>query len=203
MALTDHNAVFIGSTDDGHTFVLVNRKIPAAHQTLVRAGFTTREHHGRTVYYLAPDTSEDAVERALTAAYSLMAHTMDLVDLAWTTRARASGQQPVPALSFCFNNGTVTATATTGPARAVLKQHRFTRTTGDTYAPPAGLGERDLVATVVRAETHGYADGLDVRVDLGIPTLAAIPAASRTRRPAAPSGPARPPLAPASGTPRR
>ncbi|MGW5366982.1 hypothetical protein ACWER6_01110 [Streptomyces sp. NPDC004009] len=46
--------VFIGSTDDGHTFVIINRRIHDADRLLTEAGFLAREHLGRTLYLLPP-----------------------------------------------------------------------------------------------------------------------------------------------------
>lgn len=189
MAITDHHDVFIGSTDDGWTFVIVNRPIRKAHRMLTGAGFTAREHQGRTLYLLPPQTGEDAHERAGVAAYGLMAHTLDLVDLAWTTRhPNASGAEP--GATIRFHDGTVTATALTDSGD-VLAQNGFTPTkASQEYTLPAGLSEADAMNAVVRAETHLHSYGLRVRVDLGIPTLQDIPPA-----------PSRPPSAPPPAPP--
>ncbi|PIM65985.1 hypothetical protein CTU88_45805, partial [Streptomyces sp. JV178] len=77
---------------------------------LTAAGFTAREHQGRTLYLLPPQTSEGAHESAGVAAYGLMAHTMDLVDLAWTTH-HPSTNDAEPEATIRFRDGTVTATA--------------------------------------------------------------------------------------------
>jgi hypothetical protein len=81
VSLLDIPDVFIGSTDDGHTFVLLNRRIRDADQLLTQAGFHSREHHGRRLYLLPPATAQDVHERAGVAMYALLAHTHDLVDL--------------------------------------------------------------------------------------------------------------------------
>jgi hypothetical protein len=190
MAITDHHDVFIGSTDDGWTFVIVNRPIRNAHRMLTGAGFAAREHKGHTLYLLPPQTGEDAHERAGVAAYGLMAHTMDLVDLAWTTRhPSASGAEPEATIRF--HDGTVTATALTDSAGKVFAQNGFTPAkASQEYTLPAGLSESDAVNAVVRAETHLHSYGVRVRVDLGIPTLQDIPPA-----------PSRPPSAPALPSP--
>ncbi|MFF3501133.1 hypothetical protein [Streptomyces sp. NPDC003247] len=176
MALTDHHDVFIGATGDGHTFLVLNRPIPQATRILTDAGFTARQHQGRTLYILPPDTAEDAHERAGVAAYGLMAHTHDLVDLAWTTRHHDGAQNP-PDVTFRFTDGTVTATAATHAAHAVLVRHGFTPTEQDgDYELPSALSERTTLSTVVSAEAHLHADGVSVHVDLGIPTVQDIPA---------------------------
>ncbi|GAA1193539.1 hypothetical protein GCM10009578_038480 [Streptomyces rhizosphaericus] len=56
MALTDHNDVFFGSTDDAWTFALLNASVLAGPRILTSVGFSAREHLGRTVYLLAPGT---------------------------------------------------------------------------------------------------------------------------------------------------
>ncbi|GAA4781867.1 hypothetical protein [Streptomyces ziwulingensis] len=177
MALTDHHDVFIGATFDGHTFLVLNRPIPGAVHMLTGAGFTVRRHQGRTLYLLPPDTAEDAHERAGVAAYGLMAHTHDLVDLAWTTRHYDGGQNP-PDVTFQFTDGTVTATAATDAAHAVLVRHGFT-TTGQErhYLLTDALSERTTLHAVVSAEAHLHAHGVSVHVDLGIATVADIPPA--------------------------
>ncbi|MFJ8151138.1 hypothetical protein [Streptomyces sp. NPDC094468] len=81
MSLLDFPDVFIGSTDDGHTFIVINRRIRDADRLLTQAGFLAREHLGRTLYLLPPGTAQDAHERAGIAMYGLLAHTHDLVDL--------------------------------------------------------------------------------------------------------------------------
>ncbi|MFJ6898120.1 hypothetical protein [Streptomyces hokutonensis] len=190
MSLVDHHDIFVGSTDDGWTFLVLNRPFNGAARILTAAGFTARQHQGRTLYILPPETATDAHERAGVAAYGLMAHTMDFVDLAWTTRHSSTGDAE-PEAAIRFRNGTVTATALTDRAAAVLARHGFTPAdTPQAYTLPTGLGEAATVNTVVRAETHLHADGVQVRVDLGIPTLHDIP-----------SAPPRPPAAPAPPSP--
>ncbi|MEU4486690.1 hypothetical protein AB0H94_17690 [Streptomyces purpurascens] len=84
MSLLDIPDVFIGSTDDGYTFVVLNRPIRDADRA--QAGFLTREHLGRRIYLLPPGTAQNAQERAGSAMYGLLAYTRDLIDLSWTTR---------------------------------------------------------------------------------------------------------------------
>lgn len=194
MALTDHSDVFIGSTGDGWTFVVLNRRIRNGARILTGAGFTAREHQGRTLYLLPPETAQDAHERAGVAAYGLMAHTLDLVDLAWTTRQHGATPSREPGVTICFTDHAVTATAATDQAAAVLAQHGFTPAGAKRqYALPPGLGESDAVSAVVRAESHLYADGISVRIDLGIATPQDIPPAP-SRPGAAPAPPLAPPV---------
>ncbi|MEU0426139.1 hypothetical protein ABZ235_21475 [Streptomyces canus] len=175
MALTDHHDVFIGSTGDGWTFVVLNRPIRNAAHILTGAGFTAREHQGRTLYLLPPETAEDSHERAGVAAYGLMAHTLDLVDLAWTTSQHGAPSRE-PDVTIRFTDNAVTATAATGQADAVLVQYDFIPAGAkQQYTLPPGLGERDALSAVVRAEAHLYSDGISVRIDLGIATTQDIP----------------------------
>ncbi|MDO0936413.1 hypothetical protein QQY66_33695 [Streptomyces sp. DG2A-72] len=189
MALIDHHDVFIGSTGDGWTFVVLNRPIPNAAHILTGAGFTAREHQGRTLYLLPPETAEEAQERASVAAYGLMAHTLDGVDLAWTTRQHGATPSREPDVTIRFTDHAVTATAAPGQADAILAQHGFTPAGAKRqYALPPGLGERDALMAVVRAEAYLYADGISVRIDLGIATTQDIPPAP-SRPGAAPAQP--------------
>ncbi|MGA5348601.1 hypothetical protein ACPCSQ_23455 [Streptomyces griseoincarnatus] len=57
VSLLDIPDVFIGSTDDGHTFVILNRRIRDADRLLTDAGSLPREHHGRRLYLLPPDSA--------------------------------------------------------------------------------------------------------------------------------------------------
>lgn len=125
MSLLDIPDVFIGSTDDGHTFVVLNRRIRDTDRLLTDAGFLTREHLGRTLYLLPPSTAQDAHERAGIAMYGLLAHTHDLVDLAWTTRQDDATPSREPDVTIRFTDHAVTATAATGHADAILAQHGF------------------------------------------------------------------------------
>ncbi|MEU9344148.1 hypothetical protein AB0D74_23405 [Streptomyces sp. NPDC048278] len=87
--------VFIGSTDDGHTFVVLNRRLREADRLLTDAGFLAREHLGRKLYLLPPGSAQDAHERAGVAVYGLLAHTHDLIDReSILTGAAADGEQP-------------------------------------------------------------------------------------------------------------
>lgn len=183
--------VFIGSTDDAHTFVVLNRRLRGANRLLTDAGFTARQVHGRTVYLLAPTTSEEANEQAGIAMYGLLAHTHDIVDLSWTTRWNPQSPEPEATLRFTLTDTTLTATATTEEARSILQQHGFAPSAdGTSYQPAGPLGEHDLLGAVVRAEAHAYALGFGVHVDLGIPTPDAIPTPPRSASTALPGGPA-------------
>ncbi|MGW5868234.1 hypothetical protein ACWFRJ_39515 [Streptomyces sp. NPDC055239] len=93
MPLLDIPDVFIGSTDDGHTFVVLNRRIRDADRLLTEAGFHPMQHLGRRLYLLPPGTAQDAQERAGIAMYGLLAHTHDLIDLSWTTRGIPTSPQ--------------------------------------------------------------------------------------------------------------
>lgn len=111
--------MFIGSTDDGHTFVVLNRRIRDTARLLTEAGFLTREHLGRTLYLLPPGTALDAHERAGIAMYGLLAYTHDLVDLAWTTRQDGAAPSREPDVAIRFTDHAVSATAATGQADAI------------------------------------------------------------------------------------
>lgn len=188
MTIMDVRDVFIGSTDDGHTFVILNRRILNADRLLTEATFLSREHCGRSLYLLPPGAAQDAHERAGVAMYGLLAHTHDLVDLSWTTRWSPDQSPGEPELHFQFDNGTVTVTAQTATARSLLEQHGFIpMADGVSYRPRDGLDERGLLGAVTAAEAHAYAHGLNARVRLGIPAPADIPA--NGRRPAATTGP--------------
>lgn len=193
MSLLDIPDVFIGSTDDGHTFVVLNRRIRDADRLLTDAGFLAHEHLGRTLYLLPPGTDQDAHERAGVAMYGLLAHTLDLVDLSSTTRWSPDTPEAAPDLRFQFTDGTVTATARTSAARSLLEQHGFVHAKdGSSYHLPPGLEQRILLGVVTAAEAHAYTHGLTVRVGLGIPTPTDIPAAPRRASPVAPSPPSGP-----------
>ncbi|MFI1890212.1 hypothetical protein [Streptomyces jumonjinensis] len=177
MAFIDHHDVFIGSTDDGWTFAVLNRRLPSeARQSLTDAGFITRAHQGRALYLLPPGqpTAENH-ERAGTALYGLLAHTMDFADLSWTTRWPSAGPEKAD-VRIVVADDQVTATARSTAGTEILAQHGFLPTHAG-QALPASLSERDRVAAVVRAESHLHAEGNIVHVSLGIPTLDAIPPA--------------------------
>ncbi|MEU4259116.1 hypothetical protein AB0B42_28740 [Streptomyces fradiae] len=189
MSLLDIPDVFIGSTDDGHTFVILNRRIRDADRLLTEAGFLPREHLGRRLYLLPPGTAQDVHERAGVAMYGLLAHTHDLVDLSWTTRWSPDQPAGEPDLQFKFGDGAVAVTASTTTALLLLEQHGFVPTAdGASYRTRDGLDERGLLGAVTAAEAHAYTHGLSARVHLGIPTPADIPASAR-RRSAPATGP--------------
>lgn len=188
MSFVDLPDVFIGSTDDAHTFVVLNRQLRGADRLLTGAGFTVREVNGRTVYLLPPGAAQEAHNQAGTAMYGLLAHTHDLVDLSWTTRWSPKGPVPAPDLRFTLTDDTVTASAATDQARSLLERHGFTPTAdGSSYRPPERCNEHALLGLVVRAEIHAHTQGLGARVDLGIPTPDAIPAAPRPATAAVPT----------------
>ncbi|MFD8847592.1 hypothetical protein [Streptomyces sp. NPDC059604] len=197
MSFIDIPDVFIGSTDDHHTFVVLNRPLRGANRVLTAAGFTARKVHGRRVYLLPPGTPEDANEKAGIAMYGLLAHTHDLVDLSRTTRWTPQNPAPAPDLHFAFAGTALTATAATDQARSLLEQHGFVLSAnGASYGLAIPVDERGLLGAVVRAEAHAHADGIGARIDLGIPTPDAIPAP-----PVAPSSPVT--GSPAAGPVRR
>ncbi|MCW8379781.1 hypothetical protein [Streptomyces justiciae] len=136
MSFVDHADVFIGSTGDAHTFVVLNRPIRGADRLLTGAGFTARTINDRNIYLLAPTTSEEANERAGIAMYGLLSHTHDLVDLSWTTRRSPHTPGPEPDLCFTLTDTALTATAATNEARSLLEQHGFTPTVGSSYQAP-------------------------------------------------------------------
>lgn len=192
MAFIDHHDVFIGSTDDGWTFAVLNRRLPhSARQALIEAGFTARTQRGRTLYVLPPgQPTAEAHERTGVALYGLLAHTMDFADLSWTTRWPNAGPETAD-VRIAFAGEQVTATAGTGTGRSILHRHGFAPARGQ-LTLPAGLGERDRVGAVVRAESHLHSEGITVHVSLGIPTLYAIPPVpGRTPAPS-PSRPGQP-----------
>ncbi|KPI02841.1 hypothetical protein OK074_4991 [Actinobacteria bacterium OK074] len=193
MSLIDHHDLFTGSTRDGWTFIVVNRPIPNAAHILTGAGFTARTHRGRTLYLLPPEKAKDAHAHAGPAIYGLMTHTVDVINLAWTTRE----DHVTPAVvTICFTDTAVTATVTaaTGHAEVLLTQLGFTATgTQRQYALPAGLAEHDALIAVVRAEAYLLADDISVHVDLGIATVQDIPPAPSRPGPV-PAPPATPPV---------
>ncbi|GAA2442374.1 hypothetical protein GCM10010433_49400 [Streptomyces pulveraceus] len=195
MSLVDVPDVFIGSTDDDHTFVVLNRPLRGARRMLIAAGFAARTVGGRTVYLLPPGTPEDANEKAGIAMYGLLAHTHDLVDLSRTTRWNPKGPAPGPDLRFAFTGPVLTATAATDEARSLLGRHGFGPSLdGTSYGLVTPVDELGLLSAVVRAEAHAHADGIGVRIDLGIPTPDAIPAPPRPASfpvPGSPAGPTR------------
>jgi hypothetical protein len=172
MALTDHHDVYIGSTGDGWTFVVLNRPLRNAARILTGAGFTARKHQGRTLYLLPPETAEDAHERA---GRRLRAHgphpglrrpRLDHAPARRNPVTRARRDHPLHRPRGHRDRG-----HGHGQADAILVQHGFIPTGAKRqYALPSGLGERDALSSVVRAEAHLYADGISVHIDLGIAT---------------------------------
>ncbi|MEU6351575.1 hypothetical protein ABZ896_19905 [Streptomyces sp. NPDC047072] len=175
MALVDHNDVFFGSTDDGWTFALLNRPIADGPAIMTSAGFTERAHRGRTIYLLPPGTPGTGA-RTGDAIGRLLAHTLDIVELAWTARLAPSpaGQ---PDAHITVEGTTVTAIATGPRAHAILTDVGFTRCGDGTLRLPGDLDEPERVGRIVRAEAHLLVEGLHVRVDLGIATPDDLPPA--------------------------
>ncbi|MFI0743025.1 hypothetical protein ACH4PU_33880 [Streptomyces sp. NPDC021100] len=189
MAFIDHHDVVVGSTDDGHTFIVLNRPIRTAHHALTASGFAAREHNGRTMYLLPSGTStEEAHDRTGDALHHLLAHTMDFVDLSWTTRYTATGPVSEAAVRFDLSDGRVTATVHTPAARDVIAQHGFAPTPQG-YVLAAQLSERETVGAVARAEAHLWSLGIPSEITLGIPTPKAIPAAPGHTSATAPARP--------------
>ncbi|MFI2236476.1 hypothetical protein [Streptomyces chrestomyceticus] len=200
MAFIDHSDVVIGSTDDGHTFVLLNRAIPPAQRILTDQGFTARQPSGtgRPLYLLPPAyAGEQANTRTGEAMWTLFNHTWDVTDLSWTTRWLPDKPLPEPDVHFDVSGERVTATARTDAARRILANHGFTPTQNG-YALPAGMEESRQLGAVVQAEIALSMEGLGARIGLGFRTPADIPAA-----PAHTSHTATPPAAPAPDRPRR
>lgn len=181
--------VFIGSTDDAHTFVVFNRPRLGVERILTDAGFTARERNGRTLYLLPPGLPQDANDRAFWDLHGLLFGKKEFVDLSWTTPWHSQGPLPGSHLCFRFADGTVTATAETDMARWILERHGFTPSPDGSYQPPSGLAELGLMDAVEYAHAHAYIMGLGSRVDLGIPTPMDIPAAPRPVTPAVPGPP--------------
>ncbi|MFD3589792.1 hypothetical protein [Streptomyces sp. NPDC058683] len=188
MSILDVPDVFIGSTDDGHTFVILNRHIRDAHRLLTTAGLLPREHLDRTLYLLPPDTTRDVRERAGIAMYRLLAHTHDLVDLAWATRRSPGQPAGAPDLHFRLLRA---------PLRDPLPTRARLHPLPDAPRQPQDAArlvelEADLLDRRARAEAEGWVgetEGIDLTltflrskrdetqrrtqrpsVDLGIPT---------------------------------
>ncbi|MEU9744690.1 hypothetical protein [Streptomyces niveus] len=175
MALTDHNDVFFGSTDNGWTFALLNRPVAAGPGILTSAGFGPREHLGRTVYLLPPGTGGTAA-RTGDAIGQLLPHTLDIVELAWTARLPQSAAARDDA-HITVRGSTVSATAAGQRAHALLTGVGFTASGDGTLRLADDLDEPETVGRIVRAEAHLLVEGLKVRVDLGIATPDDLPPA--------------------------
>ncbi|WP_407549064.1 hypothetical protein QOM21_08095 [Streptomyces sp. Pv4-95] len=96
MSFVDLPDVFIGSTDDAHTFVVFNRPRRGADHILTVAGFTAREHNGRTIYLVPPGMPQDANERAVWALHGFLVGDKEFVDLSWTTHRIPTVPWPDP-----------------------------------------------------------------------------------------------------------
>ncbi|MFB7270798.1 hypothetical protein [Streptomyces sp. NPDC056244] len=177
MAFTDHHDVFIGSTDDGYTFAVINYPLPAAHSILTQSGFTAVEHRGRTIYLLPPRaTTAEEYDSAEQALHLLHAFSMDVADLRSTGPWHGSEPAAEPAARVAFSGRHVTATATTDDARTMLDLHGF-QATPEGYALPDGMGERESVNAVLGCDIHLWTLGLACTISLNIPTPDAIPPA--------------------------
>ncbi|RZD82174.1 hypothetical protein [Streptomyces albidoflavus] len=182
MTFLDLSDVFVGSTDDGHTFVVLNRRVRGADKTLTEAGFHRQDHPGRTLYLLPPGLPEEANTRVGIATDGLLAHTHDLVDLSWTTRWDPDRPDSAADLHVQFVSGTVTLTPKSATARSLLSQHTGLAPAADgSFRPQTGLDQRRQLAIVTAIETHAYMHSLKVHIDLGIPTPSQIPAGTRHR----------------------
>ncbi|WTD05878.1 hypothetical protein OH717_26520 [Streptomyces albidoflavus] len=182
MTFLDLSDVFVGSTDDGHTFVVLNRRVRGADKTLTEAGFHRQAHPGRTLYLLPPGLPEEANERVGTATDGLLAHTHDLVDLSWTTRWDPDRPDSAADLHVQFLSGTVVLTPKSTATRTLLSQHTDLASAADgSFRPQTGLDQRRQLAIVTAIETHAFMHSLKVHIDLGIPTPSEIPAGTRHR----------------------
>lgn len=189
MTFIDHHDVFVGSTDDGFTFAILNVDNPKVPKVLTDHGFTPRPIHGRTIYLLPSDIRpRDAHVRVQQALYSLCSHSSDIVDLSQATRWWAPDAPPT-VVRFDLSGGRVCATAdpTVKAAAEVLTRHGFTATeTG--YVLPTGMSERAQVHAVYRADIRLWTRGLGCEMALGIPTPDQIPPTTRTRTTARATG---------------
>lgn len=177
MALIDHSDVFFGSTDDGFTFALLNRPVTAGPGILTSSGFSPREHLGRTVYLLPPHASGTS-ERTGDAISRLLPHTLEIAELAWTTRPSPAGE---PDARITVHGTTVTATATGERAHTVLTGAGFTASDDGALRLADGLDEPEAVGRIVRAEAHLLVEGLQVHINLGIATPDDLPPAPARR----------------------
>lgn len=104
--------------------------------------------------------------------------------------ARPSHPAVNPDLHFRISDSTIVVTAKTPTARSLLELHGFARgADGSSYHPRGRLDERGLLDAVTAAEAHAYTHGLSARVDLGLPTHAAIPPAGQRPFATAPATP--------------
>lgn len=176
MTFIDHHDVFVGSTDDGFTFAILNADNPKVPRVLTDHGFTPRAIHGRTIYLLPPGIHRrDAHTRVQQALYSLCSYSSDIVDLSQATRWWAPDPPPT-VVRFDLSGGHVSATAdpAVGAAADVLTRHGFSAAaTG--YVLPNGMSERAQVHAVYRADMRLWTRGLGCDMALGIPTPDHIP----------------------------
>ncbi|WP_185908693.1 hypothetical protein, partial [Streptomyces sp. WAC02707] len=139
------------------------------------AGFSPREHLGRTIYLLAPGTPGTGA-RTGDAIAQLLPHTLDIVELAWTSHYRPAGASaPDTRITVCGTD--VAATTTTPRAHPLLLQAGFTKRRNGTLQLADNMDEDEVVDRIVRTEAHLLAEGLLVRVDLGIATPDVFPPA--------------------------
>lgn len=165
--------MFLGSTNDGHTFAVLNsdkhRYLRSAHRVLTKAGFAPVNHRGRVIYLLPPT---DTLHQAGQAMYELCSHTADMADLAWTARPR----HPDPHVRVRFTGDKVTITADSLPAQDALRQFRsVTENEHGDFFLPDNLTERQKVHATIRIGLR--LDRLDItsHIDLGIATPDDIP----------------------------
>lgn len=196
LSILDHNAVFIGSTDDGHTFVLVNRRVPGADQALTEAGFTALRQGSRTVYLLPPsESAQDAHEKTGQVMDTLFGRTLDIVNLSWTTHWQQDGPVPEPTVHIRFAATNIEATTANETASAVLTQHGFTAhktaSRHEIFVLPEELPEPEKLSTVLRVYGHLAAHKIEAHVHLGIATPDDIPPRPRPTRGVTPPSPTR------------
>ncbi|NYV73253.1 hypothetical protein [Streptomyces sp. UH6] len=183
LAITDHHEVFLGSTNDGHTFAVLNsdkrRYLGAAHRVLTKAGFAPVDHRGRIVYLLPPT---NALHQAEQAMYELCAHTADMADLAWTARPRHAD----PQVRIFFTGNKVSIVTDSSRARAALRQLGTVNENADgDFALSDSLTEREKVRAAVRIDLRLDRQNITSHIDLGIATPAAIPPAPHRLSPVA------------------
>ncbi|MET8577347.1 hypothetical protein [Streptomyces sp. NPDC005012] len=173
LAITDHHEVFLGSTNDGHTFAVLNsdkrRYLRPAHHVLTKAGFAPVDHRGRIVYLLPPT---DTLHQAGQAMYELCAHTADMADLAWTARPRHAD----PQVRILFTGNKVSIVTDSPRARVALRQlGTVNENANGDFALSDSLTEREKVRAVVRIDLRLDRQNITSHIDLGIATPAAIP----------------------------
>ncbi|MGK4906412.1 hypothetical protein [Streptomyces albus] len=177
MAVIDHHTVVVGSTGDQHTFVLLNRPVPAAHRILTEQGLTFRRGPGRPVYLLPPEAAGAEAHRAVaTAIHRLLDHTTDFIDLSATARIAHHPPASLTAPAARFDLAHPRArTTTTDPLAGALLQRQGFRPADGGYLLPGHLPEPARIAAVVLADFALDRAGATSLISLGLPTPADIP----------------------------